>query len=87
MVAAVPDAQQEAETWHKLCERPEGAGWTCLWLMAMPLSILLFIIIIISTRETTSTTTTVATAAAVAAAAATTTTTAAAAAAIYRKPH
>ncbi|XP_076468406.1 sodium/potassium/calcium exchanger 5-like [Babylonia areolata] len=36
-------AHQEAETWHKLCERPEGAGWTVLWALAMPLSLLLFV--------------------------------------------
>ncbi|KAL8580450.1 hypothetical protein ACOMHN_001219 [Nucella lapillus] len=36
-------AHQEAETWHKLCERPEGCLWSLLWLLALPLSTAMFV--------------------------------------------
>ncbi|XP_076461771.1 putative sodium/potassium/calcium exchanger CG1090 [Babylonia areolata] len=36
-------AHQEAETWHKLCERPEGCLWAGLWLLALPLSAAMFL--------------------------------------------
>lgn len=36
-------AHQEAETWHKLCERPEGCLWSVLWFLALPLSTAMFL--------------------------------------------
>lgn len=35
-------AHREPETWHRLCEQPEGAVWTVLWAVSMPLSVVLF---------------------------------------------
>lgn len=36
-------AHQEAETWHRLCERPEGLLWTLLWIVGLPLSTFMFL--------------------------------------------
>ncbi|KAK7494254.1 hypothetical protein BaRGS_00014536, partial [Batillaria attramentaria] len=33
----------EAETWHKLCERPDGLLWCLLWILALPLSTAMFL--------------------------------------------
>ncbi|XP_070210947.1 sodium/potassium/calcium exchanger 5-like isoform X2 [Littorina saxatilis] len=40
---ALDHAHQEAETWHKLCERPEGCVWSCVWITALPLSTFMFL--------------------------------------------
>lgn len=36
-------AHQEAETFHKLCERPDGLLWCFLWVLGLPLSALMFL--------------------------------------------
>lgn len=43
LTEAPTHAHQEAETFHKLCERPDGLLWCFLWVLGLPLSALMFL--------------------------------------------